>query len=93
MLRWRRHRCANPNLQSVQPEALHHLSDNRIRQEIMQKSQARYAGRCICTYQSQDSNGRSCKGRHEVIKTRPAPLCYPAQVSDRSIRDWRTRHP
>jgi hypothetical protein len=83
----------DPNLPSVPPKALRQLSDNRVRQAIIRESQVRYLGRCVCRYQTQDSNHRSCNRRHEVIKTTPIPLCYPAQVSEAMIRDWRRRHP
>src|SRR4051794_4919718 len=83
----------DPNLPSVPPQALQDLSDDRVRQDVMRGSQARYAGRCVCRYQTEDSSRRSCKGRHEVIKVKPIPLCYPAQVSDMMIREWRQRHP
>jgi hypothetical protein len=83
----------DPKLPSVPPKALRQLSDNRVRQAIIRESQARYPGRCVCRYQTQDSNRRSCNRRHEVIKTTPIPLCYPAQVSEAMVRDWRRRHP
>jgi hypothetical protein len=83
----------DPNLPSASPQALQQLSNNRVRQEIMRESQAHYPGRCVCRYQTQDSNRRSCKGRHEVIKTKPVPLCYPTQISDPMIKEWRQRHP
>jgi len=83
----------DPNLPSVSPQALQQLSDDRVRQAIMRESQAHYPSRCVCRYQTQDSNRRSCKGRHEVIKTKPVPLCYPAQISEAMIRKWRQRHP
>jgi hypothetical protein len=83
----------DPNLPSVPPQVLQNLSDTRLRQNIMRESQTRYAGRCVCRYQTEDSNRRSCKGRHEVIKVKPIPLCYPAQVSDTMIQEWRKRHP
>ena len=83
----------DPNLPSVKPDALQHLSDNRVRQRIMQESQARYTGRCVRQYQTKDSNGRSCKGRHEVIKVQPRPICYPSQVTSEMVRDWRHFHP
>jgi hypothetical protein len=83
----------DPNLPSVSPQALQHLSDDRVRQDIVRESQARYRGRCVCCYQTQNSDRRSCKGWHEVIKTKPIPLCYPAQVSNAMIQDWRQRHP
>ena len=83
----------DPNLPSVKPESLQQLSDNRVRQRIMLESQSHYSGRCVCQYQTKDSHGRSCKGRHEVIKTKPRPLCYPSQVDSEMVSDWRQRHP
>ena len=83
----------DPNLPSAHPEALQRLSDDRVRQRIMQESQASYSGRCVCQYQTKDSNGHSCKGRHEVIKALPKPVCYPSQVTDEMLSDWRQRHP
>ena len=79
-------------LPSVKPEALQALSDNRVRQQIMRDSQAPYSGRCVCSYQTKDLQGRSCKGRHEVIKAGPQPICYPAEVTSQMVIDWRQRH-
>src|SRR5215813_6722210 len=82
----------DPNLPTVRPETLQRLSDTRIRQQIMHASQAKYRGRCVCPYQVQDANGRSCKGRHEVIRSDPRPVCYPGKVTDEMVRDWRQVH-
>src|SRR6201999_2374684 len=65
----------DPNLPSVSPEAVQKLKDTRTRQDIMRHSLSRYPHRCVCSYQTQDSAGRSCKGRHEVVKTAPFPVC------------------
>lgn len=83
----------DPNLPSVPPSALQRLSDNRVRQQIMTESQAPYAGRCVCSFQVQDANGRSCKGRYETISSKPRPLCRPADVSPAMINAWRREHP
>ena len=82
----------DPNLPTVKPKTLQHLSDNRVRQRIMQESQARYDGKCVCPYQTNDLNGRSCKGRHEVVTTQPQPICYPTQVTREMVSDWRRHH-
>ncbi len=82
----------DPNLPNVKSEELRQLSDNRIRQRIMRQSQAHYAGRCVCPYMTKDSNGRPCKGRHVVINTKPQPICYPGQITDQMVTDWRSRH-
>jgi hypothetical protein len=82
----------DPNLPTVPPQALKDLSNDRIRQDIMRESQAHYVGRCVCRYQTEDSHRRSCKGRHEVITAKPLPMCYPAQVTDVMIQQWRRSH-
>src|SRR3954452_22330362 len=58
----------DPNLPTVKPDVLRHLSDDRMRQQIIQDSHVPYAGRCVCPYETRDSKGRSCRGRHELIK-------------------------
>ena len=83
----------DPNLPTVKPGALQKLSDNRIRQKIMKESQTPYAGRCVCPYQTRDSEGKSCKGRIEVVKANPRPICGAASVSDRMVQAWRKAHP
>ena len=82
----------DPNLPTVKPHTLQHLSDNRVRQRVMQESQARFGARCVCPYQTNDLNGRSCRGRHEVITTPPRPICYPSQVTKEMVNEWRQRH-
>jgi hypothetical protein len=82
----------DPNLPTVSPEALRQLSNSRIRQKIIENSQAHYAGRCVCQYMTQDSRRRSCKGRHEVIKTKPLPICYPSQVTPEMVGMWHRQH-
>jgi hypothetical protein len=82
----------DPNLPTASPEALQQLSDSRVRQKIMENSQAHYVGRCVCQYMTQDSQRRSCKGRHEVIKTKPVPICYPRQVAHEMVSEWRRQH-
>jgi hypothetical protein len=86
------HAPHDPNLPSVKPEALQRLSDTRVRQQIMQESQAKYRGHCVCPYQARDAKGRPCKGRHEVVQSKPQPICYPKQVTPAMMSDWRRHH-
>jgi hypothetical protein len=86
------HAPHDPNLPTVKPEALQRLSDTRVRQQIMQESQAKYRERCVCPYQTRDAKGRSCKGRHELVQSRPRPICYPEKVTPAMISDWRRQH-
>jgi len=85
-------RSPDPNLPTVHQEELRQLSDMRIREHIIQESLAHYPSRCVCPYQTKDLHGRSCKGRHEVVKTAPLPVCYPRQVSSEMTMEWRRRH-
>ena len=83
----------DPNLPTVQPDVLRQLSNDRVKDKILEETQARYANRCICPYMTRDANGRSCKGRHDLVKTKPQPVCYPRQVTAEMIGDWRRLHP
>jgi hypothetical protein len=83
----------DPNLPTVKPEALRQLSDDRIKDKILVETQARYANRCVCPYMTRDAHGRSCKGRHEVVKSEHQAVCYPRQVTTEMVDDWRRRHP
>ena len=78
----------DPNLPSVKPQTLQHLSDNRVRQRILQESQVRYGGRCVCPYQTKDLKGHSCRNRHEIVTTR----LFPNQVTRAMVSDWRRHH-
>jgi hypothetical protein len=64
-------------------------SDAQIRQSIIRDSIAAYPGPCACPYNVM-RNGRSCGGRSAY--SRPgghAPICYPRDVSQAQIADWR----
>jgi hypothetical protein len=64
-------------------------SDAQIRQSIIRDSIASYPGPCACPY-SVMRNGRACGGRSAY--SRPggyAPICYPRDVTQAQIADWR----
>ncbi|HYI49209.1 MAG TPA: hypothetical protein VEX35_12175 [Allosphingosinicella sp.] len=64
-------------------------SDAQIRQSIIRQSIAAYPGPCACPY-NRTRNGSQCGGRSAY--SRPgghAPICYPRDVSEAQIRDWR----
>jgi hypothetical protein len=86
------HAPHDPNLPTVKPEALERLSDTRVRQQIMLESEAKYRGRCVCPYLTRDAKGRSCKGRHELVQSKPQPICYPEQVTPAMMSEWRRQH-
>jgi hypothetical protein len=75
--------------------ALHPPSDDQVRQSIVQESVAAYLATgqpCPCPYSS-DRAGHSCGGRSAY--SRPGgvqPMCYPADVPDGMVKDWRRLH-
>ena len=76
---------------SGQP-ALAAPSDAQIKQRIIQESIDSYPGNCPCPYNT-DRAGRSC-GRRSAYN-RPggySPKCYPADVSDADVREYRASH-
>jgi hypothetical protein len=71
------------------------LTNDQVRQSIIQESVAAYHATghpCACPYDGA-RNGSSC-GRRSA-DSRPggaAPLCYPADVTEGMVRDWRGKH-
>ncbi|MBV8772146.1 MAG: hypothetical protein JO166_07440 [Deltaproteobacteria bacterium] len=70
-------------------------TDNQIRRQIVQQSVADYRARghpCACPY-SLTRKGSPC-GARSAYK-RPGgehPLCYPSDVTDQMISDWKRQH-
>jgi hypothetical protein len=72
------------------------LSDAQVRQAIIQDSVARYQATghpCACPY-NPARNGSRCGGRSAYSRPGGAsPLCFPQDVSDGMVTDWRRAHP
>jgi hypothetical protein len=72
------------------------LSDAQIRNAIIQESIARYQATghpCACPYNIA-RNGSRCGVRSAYSRPGGAePLCYPSDVSDGMVADWRHSHP
>jgi hypothetical protein len=72
------------------------LDDSQIRQQIIQESVGAYLTTghpCACPYNSA-RNGSSCGQRSAY--SRPggaAPLCYPSDVTNGMMVDWKRQHP
>ena len=67
------------------------LSDDDIRQQMIQDSIDSYPGNCPCPYNSM-RNGRSCGGRSAY--SRPggySPLCYKKDISNSDVKSYRAR--
>jgi hypothetical protein len=71
------------------------MTDAQVRQAIIQESVGEYLATghpCACPYNSA-RNGSSCGARSAY--SRPggwAPKCYPADVTDGMVADWRRTH-
>lgn len=64
-------------------------SDAQVRQTIIRQSIAAYPGPCACPY-NRTRNGSACGGRSAY--SRPgghAPICYPRDVTQAQVDDWR----
>ena len=68
-------------------------SDSRIRKILIQESIDEYPGNCPCPYKLA-SNGSSCGGRSAWSRAGGySPLCYPKDVSDEMVQEYRAAHP
>ncbi|TCV98217.1 hypothetical protein [Biostraticola tofi] len=68
------------------------LSNNRIKQLIIQQSIAAYSGNCPCPY-STAANGSRCGKRSAW--SRPGgeePICFKDDVTEEMIKEWRSSH-
>ena len=68
------------------------LTDARIRKILIAESIAAYPGNCPCPHNAA-RNGSTCGGRSAY--SRPggaAPLCYPKDVTDEMVREYRETH-
>ena len=67
------------------------LSDAEIRKRIIAESIEAYSGNCPCPY-NLASNGSRC-GRRSAYDREggDAPLCYPRDVSDEMVAQYRER--
>ena len=80
------------NLPHAKPRALQQLSDDRLRQRILQDSQAPFQGACACPKQATDARGRACHGHVAVLASHKRALCSLSEVTDEMLASWRKRH-
>jgi hypothetical protein len=70
-------------------------TDADIRQQIIQDSVAQYQATghpCACPYNSA-RNGSNCGKRSAYSRPGGAShICYPSDVSDQMVADWRQQH-
>jgi len=67
------------------------LSDDQVKQQMINQSIASYSGSCPCPYNTA-SNGSRC-GRRSAY-TKPggyAPLCYDTDITSQMVKQYRGR--
>lgn len=68
------------------------LTDEKVRQLIIQESISLYPGNCPCPY-NVASNGSRCGGRSAWSRAGGySPLCYSSDVTDKMVKEYRKRH-
>ncbi|ALB56885.1 hypothetical protein SOJ80_003378 [Cronobacter universalis] len=68
------------------------LSDDKVKEQIIQESIDDYSGNCPCPYNTM-RNGRACGGRSAWSREGGAsPVCYKREVTAEMIREWRERN-
>ena len=68
------------------------LTDGQVRQLMIQESIQSYPGHCPCPY-NVASNGSQCGKRSAWSKPGGyAPLCYPDDISDDMVKEYRSEH-
>lgn len=66
-----------------------HLSDEQVKQQIIEESINSYPGTCACPFNSA-RNGSRCGGRSAWSKEGGyAPICYEDEVTSEMISEWR----
>ena len=76
----------------LSPVTARPLTDEVIRQAIIQESIGNYPGPCACPYNTA-RNGSTC-GRRSAY-SRPggyAPICYPSDVTPPMVQHYRATH-
>ncbi|WP_202625040.1 hypothetical protein [Cronobacter malonaticus] len=68
------------------------LSDDQVKEQIIQESIDDYSGNCPCPYNTM-RNGRACGGRSAWSREGGySPICYKREVTAEMIREWRERN-
>ena len=64
------------------------LSDDQVKQRIIDDSIASYPGTCACPFNTA-RNGSSCGRRSDWSKAGGAsPICYKKEISKAMIKEW-----
>lgn len=79
-------------LAAASGQARSNLSDDQVRERIVQESISTYNGPCPCPYNTM-RNGANCGNRSAYSKPGGAsPICYKKDIGDETVRAWRRRN-
>ncbi len=68
------------------------LSDDQVKQQIINDSVAAYPGTCACPF-NRARNGSSCGRRSAWSRAGGyAPLCYKDEVTQNMVKQWREQN-
>lgn len=68
------------------------MTEDEIKQAVIQQSIARYPGHCPCPY-NLASNGSKCGKRSAWSKPGGyTPICYPNEVTPGMMKQWEQQH-
>lgn len=68
------------------------MSDEQVKQAIIDESIASYPGTCACPF-NRARNGSSCGGRSAWSKAGGySPICYKKEVTKDMVKQWRESH-
>jgi hypothetical protein len=77
---------------SIAAQAKSDLTTEQIKHAIIKRSIASYPGNCPCPYNSARNRSR-CGARSAYSRHGGhAPLCYPKDVTDEMVRQYRATH-
>jgi hypothetical protein len=68
------------------------LTDAEVKQQMIKESIQEYPGKCPCPYSTM-SNGSRCGKRSAYLRPGGySPLCYPGDVTEQMLAEWREAH-
>jgi hypothetical protein len=68
------------------------LSDREIKARIIEESIAGFPGVCPCPYSTTEAGVMCGPASAYGARAADAPLCFPVDVGERQVQDYRRRH-
>lgn len=77
---------------AASPAETQPVTDDEIRDRLIKQSIRSYPGNCPCPYNSASNGSRSGKRSAYSRAGGYSPLCFPSDVSDAKVRQYREQH-